>query len=81
MLNLMIEWINKAEENDIGVYADILRAQLSPQKLTTIFFHCLSDHGSELKSSVEKYGLLGNLSIHASIGSNDKNHYHQLAFN
>lgn len=80
MLNLMIEWINKAEEAERGNYADILRAQLSPQELTLIFFHCLSDHGSEIKSSVEKYSLLINLSTHTSIAPNDKNYFNQSAF-
>ncbi len=58
----IIKFIHKSNIEDKRLYSNLLRAQLSVNELTLLFYNCLSDMGNKkFKSLVEKYALLKSL--------------------
>jgi len=62
------KFVHNSEIEDKRLYSNLLRAQLSVNEMSLIFYNCLSDFGSEkFKPLIEEYSLLkgvtGNMSI------------------
>lgn len=58
-LYTLIKFVDHTEGIDKKFYTNIVRAQLSGQELSLLFYNCLSDWGSQkFKPFVERYSLL-----------------------
>lgn len=60
-LESKIQESDSQEVRDIGIYIDLLRAQLSNPELALILYHCRNEWGADLKPYVEKFSLLQHL--------------------
>ncbi len=57
----IIKFIDENPNVDRRRYRSFLRAQLSSDELTLLFYNCLSHHGAKAKPLVEKYSMLKNM--------------------
>jgi hypothetical protein len=63
LFNILI-FINESEADKEFSYATLVRAQLSNQELTLLFYYCLSAKGERFIKYAEKYSIFDNLTEH-----------------
>jgi hypothetical protein len=60
----LIEFIDQSFIDEKAYYVGIVRAQLSTDELTLLFYNGLSEQGENFKPLIEKYALLKNWRMH-----------------
>jgi len=77
----IIKFIDQSDSDEKQRYADILRAQLSPQEMLMLFYNGLTYHGDKkMKPLMEKYELLKNIPQRSLIEFDHKRKYKLTAF-
>lgn len=78
----VVKFIDQGDQDivDQKFYTDLLRAQLSSTELGLLFYHGLSDRGSEFKILVEKYSLFEDMPSDMFINEEHKELYDQKAY-
>ena len=77
----IIKFIDQSDVDERQRYADILRAQLSPQEMLMLFYNGLTFYGDKkMKPLIEKYELLKNMPQRSLIEFEHKNKYQGTAF-
>lgn len=77
----IIKFIDQSDIEDKQQYADILRAQLSPQEMLMIFYNGLTVYGEhKMKPLLEKYEMLKNMPQRSLIEFDHKRKYILTAF-
>ncbi len=79
-LRQILIFVNEADSDRQALYVEILRAQLSTEEVTLLFYHCVGSGDAELKRLVEKYGMLQALEPGSVIIGDWKNRFHESAF-
>lgn len=77
----VVKFIESSGVENVELYVNLIRVQLSDRELLLLFYHSLGDDGKELKPLIEKYGLFESLPRVNLLRQEHKSLYADSAYN
>ena len=81
LLYNIVKFVDQSDIKNKKFYTNLIRAQLSADELTMLFFNCLSRWGNvKFKPLIERYALLKTLPVRTFFTQRVRNHYSSDAY-